>query len=244
MALTFSNVNTAISIAAGATLAVGSITAAVGESLVVMVAADNAGTSGVASLSSTITDSVGNTYVLQFITTQVGGAVAGGVTLAVWVAEITTAITNGTITTSYSPNTTAKAITVKKIAAAAGFKPSVVTVGTAAAGSATTSTITLSVTDGDTILGVTGVEQSTLGTADSDTTNGTWSTAYTALASTGTNTTSITLSSQQKTVTATGNQTYNLNYGGTARDYVINAIVFTEIAAALSEYWSINGVTM
>lgn len=240
MALTFSDVNTNNSTTSTATLTVGSVTANIGDWLVVMVAADNNGTNGVASLSNTVTDDAGNTYNLEFKLNRTGGTAADGITLGVWTSQVTKVTSAATITTNYSPNTTAKAVAVKKIVTARGKIPTIIAEGAGTTGSATSGTTTVSVTSGDTILGVTAVEQSTIGTVDSDTSNGSWSTAQTASGDTGSNTGSATISSQQKTVSATGNQTYNITFGGNSRDYAINYLIFREIDA---EYWALNGIT-
>lgn len=242
MALTFSNVNTNNSTTSTATLTVGTITANIGDWLVVMVAADNNGTNGVASLTDTVTDDAGNTYNLEFkINRTAGSAAADGITLGVWTARVTKTTSSATITTNYSPNTIAKAVAVKKIVPGQGKIPSIIAEGAGTTGSATSATTTVSVTSGDVILGITAVEQSTIGTVDSDTTNGSWSTAQTASGDTGSNTGSATISSQQKTVSATGNQTYNITFGGNSRDYVINYLIFREVDA---EYWAMNGITI
>lgn len=233
MALTFSNITTANSTSSSSTLvASNSVTAARGDYLLVCVASDNAGTSGVASLSTTMTDSVGNTYNLLSRTNRTeGGASNDGTTLGIWLAEVTTAISSGSITANFSPNTTSKAMTVKKIVTAANEKVGIYAIAGGFTGSGTAfSADAVSVPNGYTIFGATALEQSTAATADSDTTNGNWSTAYTAAASTGTNSTSQAITSQQKLVTATGNQTYNTSSGST-RDWAVNTIIFYPLNA-------------
>jgi hypothetical protein len=229
MALTFQNAGLANTTVASATQAVASISANVGEYLIVVVAADNSGTAGLQSITS-VTDSVGNTYDEEILVNRDPGNANEGVTLAVYVSKIANNIVSGTVTANFSPNTPAKSVMIKRVIPDAGKLMSVISVGAGVSGSATTGTTpAVSVTSGDTIFGAVAVEQATLGTADSDTTNGSWSAAFNGIASTGTNTTSITGSSQQKTVTATGNQTYNLNFGGTARDYALNYMILREI---------------
>lgn len=231
MALTFSNLGTATSTSSTATLTETGVTAAVGAWLLVCVAADNAGTSGAAALSSTLTDSAGNVYALQSLTNRTAGAENDGTTLGIWLARVTTALSSGTITASFSPNATSKAMTIKQIVTAPGEWVSVLAVGAGFTGSGTAfSASAVSVTSGYTIFGATALEQSTAATADSDTTNGSWSTAHTASASTGTNSTSQSVSSQQKLVTATGNQTYNTSSGST-RDWAVNTLILAPTPA-------------
>jgi hypothetical protein len=242
MGLTFNNVTTANSTTSSATLVTGSISVSAGDWIIVAIAADNSGTSGTASLQG-ITDSAGNTYEELFFRNQVGGAVNGGTTLGIYLAQVTTALSSGTITASFSPNTPCKAMSVKRITPGAGERVALHAVATGANGSGTAySAGAISVTDGYTIYGATALEQSTAATADSDTTNGSWSTAHTAAANTGSNASSQSITTQQKTVTATGNQTYNTTSGST-RDFAIGAVVLFAETIPPSGFWAINGVT-
>lgn len=245
MALTFSNAGTATSTSSTATLAATSINISAGSWALVCVAADNAGTSGAASLSDTMTDSAGNTYDLLSKTNRVGGGVNGGTTLGIWLAKIDTALSSGSITANFSPSTSSKAMTVKSISVGAGETLAIDSVGAGFSGSGTAfSSGTVSVPNGYTIFGATALEQGSAASADSDTTNGSWSSAHTAVASTGTNTTSQSITSQQKTVTATGNQTYNTSSGST-RDWALNYVVFYPdlLPTGIIGYWAVNGVT-
>lgn len=242
MALTFANVTTGTSNASGASMTSGSATVAKNVWIIVAVAADNAGTNGVSSITS-VTDSAGNYYRELSETNRTAGNVANdGTTLGIYLAKVTNALSAGTITVNFSPNTIASAMSVKSITPGAGEKVSVLTIGSGVTGSAATfSAGAISVPNGYTIYGATAIEQSTPAVADSDTTNGSWSTAHTASGDTGSNSGSQSISTQQKTVTATGNQTYDLTNGGTIRDYAINAVVLW--AEPVPKTWSINGVT-
>jgi hypothetical protein len=245
MALTFSNIGTATSTTSSATLVQTAVNIAAGSWALVCVAADNAGTNGAASLSDTMTDSEGNTYDLISKTTQDPGAANAGTTLGIWLAKIDNALSNGSITANFSPNTIAKAMTVKLITVGAGETLGIHAIGPGFTGSGTAySSGTVSVPNGYTIFGATALEQNTAAAADTDTTNGSWSTAYTAEASTGTATTSQSITSQQKTVTATANQTYNTSSGST-RDWALNYVVFYPelLPAGFIGYWAVNGVT-
>lgn len=237
--LTFNDLATATSNASSATLTTGSISVAKNLWIIVAVAADNAGTNGAASLTG-VTDSAGNIYQLLTLLNQDPGAANEGTTLGIYLAKVTTALSSGTITTNFSPNTTCKVMSVKSITPAAGAKVTVATIGSGATGSGTAySAGAISVTDGYTIYGATALEQTAAATADSDTTNGNWSTAHTESANGGSNTTSQSITTQQKTVTATGNQTYNTSSGST-RDYAINAVVL--YAETMLPTWAVNGV--
>jgi hypothetical protein len=241
MGLTFNNVTTANSTTSAATLSTGNVSVSAGDWIIVAVSADNSGTSGVASLQS-VTDAQGNTYQELTKLTQNPG-VNAGITLGIYLAKVEIALVNNTITANFSPNTPAKAMSVKRITPGSGERVAVGTIGSGATGSGTAySAGAISVTNDYTIYGATALEQATAATADSDTTDGSWSTAHTAAASTGTNTTSASITTQQKTVTATGNQTYN-TASGSARDFAINAVVLFAEAIPPSGFWAINGVT-
>ena len=236
MALTFTNVATAITTSSSTTLTASSLTISTGQWVVVAVAGDViAGTS-----LTTVTDSVGNTYQRLFIETQ-NPNFALGTTLGIYLAKINTALSSGSITANFNTNLVAKAMSIKRIEVAEGETLSVVAVGAGVEGTATGtfSAGSVSVTSGHTIYGATAVETSASITADSDTTNGSWSTAHSAVATGGNDDASQSISTQQKTVTATGNQTYNTSTG-INNTYVINYVIF---APSVLGYWAINGVT-
>lgn len=232
MGLTVSNVTTAASTGSSGTLELTGVSADVGDMLVVMVSCDNSQISPTAGGPPTVSvsDTAGNTYTSRVNANYNAGSAANtGVTNRSFTAPITSALSSGTVTVTFSPNTAAKAVLIKKIVPDAGEQ---VTYGTngGTAGTSTTPTITTSsITNGHTVMGFVGIETSEAVTADSDTTNGSWSTQYSNAASTGTNTTSIRIASQQKTVTATATQTYNVSVANT-RDWVINWMSFSATA--------------
>lgn len=240
MAITFANITTANSTSSGATLVASSVTVSAGVWVVVAVAADNNGTSGVASLTG-VTDSASNTYTQLSLTNRTAGSAASdGTTLGIYLAKITTALSSGSITANFSPNTTCKAMSIKSITVDTAGETLFYDVGPGVTGSGTAySSGAVSVTNGYTIYGATALEQIAAATADSDTTDGSWSAAHTASADTGSNTGSQSITTQQKTVTATGNQTYNTGSGST-RDYALNYVIFFP---SILGYWSVNGVT-
>jgi hypothetical protein len=242
MPLTFNNVTTASSTTSAATLTTGNVSVAAGDWIIVAVAADNAGTNGAASLTG-VTDTEDNTYEQLTLLNQDPGAANEGITLGIYLARVTTALVNDTISANFSPNTAAKAMSVKRITPGVGERVAVHATGTGATGSGTAySAGAINVPNGYTIYGATALEQTTAATADSDTTNGSWSAAHTAAGSTGTNTTSASITSQQKTVTAAGNQTYNTSSAST-RDFAINAVVLWAEPVPITGRWAINGVT-
>lgn len=246
MALTFNNVTTANSTSSGSTLVASSVTVSAGEWILVAVAADNSGTSGAASLTG-VTDSASNTYNQVSLSNRTAGSAANdGITLGIYLAEVTTALSSGSITANFSPNTASKAMSIKRISVGAGETLGTYAVGPGVTGSGTAySSGAVSVLDGHTIYGATALEQINAATADSDTTNGSWSTAHTASANNGSsNSASASITTQQKTVTATGNQTYNTSSGST-RDYALNYVIFFPdvLPTGFTGYWAINGVS-
>ena len=237
MALTISQVGSNNSTASSATLAVTSVTAAVGDWLVVMVAADNAGTSGAASLTS-VTDSAGNSYTMTRSNYDPGSASAG-VTFGLFRSKLTATLTGGTVTANFSPNTTAKAMVVYSIAPGANEVVAFDRVGAGYTG--TTKSITATaVANGYTIFAGMAVETLAAVTADTDTTNGSWSSQYTAVGNTGTSGTSMRVCGQYKTVTATGDQTFNT---ATSGDGAVNWLTLYPAPAGLLGYWGMTGVT-
>lgn len=226
MALTISNVATAASTTSGATLDITGVTASVGDWLVLAVAADNAGTSGASSLSTSITDAAGNVWTHRATTNYTpGGAAGDGTTLGIFTAEVTHALSSATLTVNFSPNTTAKAAALKKVVPGAGEIVVFHSVGSGATGNGTSfAAPTVSVDALHTIFGWTALESTSIGSNDSDTTNGSWSSAQTAAASTGTAATSQYLAGQHKTVTASGSQTYDTT-AGNARDWAANYLI-------------------
>lgn len=221
MALTVSNVATATSTTSGATLAIPGVTASVGDWLIVAVAADNAGTLGAASLQSSMTDSVGNTYTNRTLANRDAGDPNQGTTLGIWTAPITTAITGGTITANFSPNTTAKAALVKKATPATGEQVNFGSAGTPQTGAnRTPSYTTASITGGHTVVFAVAAEQGIAVEGDADTIRGAWSALYGAVAGS-----SQAVASQSKTVTDTGTQTWNVTLDRAGTNYAMNYIV-------------------
>ncbi|MGE3875492.1 MAG: hypothetical protein AB7F74_21270 [Parvibaculaceae bacterium] len=208
-----------------ASLAINSVTAAVGSTLVVLVGADNNGTSGASSISS-VTDSAGNSYAQQAIVNQDPGAAAAGATLGVFTAKIATALSGGTVTVNFSPNTAGRSAEIIRAVPDAGFQAQIAAVDTTGStGSVTShSAATVSVTSGNTIIGAAAIETNATVTGDSDTTNGNWSTVVTRSSNSGTDATSMCVSSQFKTVSSTGNQSWACTTGSakdSARSYII-----------------------
>lgn len=223
-ALTISQQNTNKGNTSGPALTFGSNTGAVGDMLLVIVAADNNGTGGISSVSS-VTDAVGNTYNLEAEIVNNPSGAATGCTLSFFTSVLTSALTAQNITVNFSPNTALKTAQVYRIQPAAGEVPLVRAVGAGATGTSTTPSITnASVENGDTIFGGLAAETDDAITGDADTSNGSWSTQWDNTWSGASDALSISVASQYKTVTAAAAQTFNPTIAG-AQDWAVNWIV-------------------
>lgn len=229
MALTVNNVATAASTTPSSTFVVDGVTADVGDWLVICVAADNSYPPGAPSLLPEMSDTAGNTYVSRALNTNDPGAANEGVTVGIWTAPITTAITDGSITGNCSPDTPAKAIVVQRVTPSFGRTVGFSSVGSPTVGrNSNVSRTTPSIPEEYTLFFAVAVETLNAVTGDTDTINGAWGDIYTAVANTGTANTSQSIGAQYKTVTATGTQTWNPSWVSIA-DYIANHIVLFDV---------------
>jgi len=227
MAATISDLANGLGSATGTALATGAtVTAAVGDWLVVVVAASNDGTLGAASIT-TVVDSGGvNTYNQRALINYDPGAAGAGATLGIYTCAVTSALSNATITVNQSGNTDDKAVQVYKVVPGAGETISLIAVDTSGlTGNATEYTAnTVSVTSGDIIFGAAAIETDDAVTGDTDTTNGNWSSVLTRLDDNGADAATMSCVSQYKTATGTGNQTWScttVTGRDSARTYII-----------------------
>ena len=245
MALTVSQSGTNNSTSASASIDVTNVTASVGDVLLVWVAADNDGTSGVNSISS-VTDSQGNTYNSRVNTTQTAGAANDGATIRCFEAVVTSALSLGTVTINFSPNTTRKSVAVWRLQPSANR-----TVMFIGAGAGVTGTTAAELTEtatgvpiNDVIFGCLAVETDDGLTGDADTTNGSWTSIVVVLADGGPDASAMTLGLQRKAVTATGDQTWNPTvFGGVDRDFAMNYVIYRDARVTLagSGSYSVTG---
>lgn len=192
----------------GTSLQSGTISAsvAVGDQVWVLVTADNAGASGVSSITAP-TDSGGNTYSLVKEQNRTSGAANDGDTAAIYRSIITTALTTGvsTITANFSPTTVVKGFLVFKVTGAADAATG--TVG--GSGTGTTYSLATSSMGTDTLVMMIVVQAaSSAPGADSDTTNGSWTQATYGSSALGAGS-NLRSRSGYKIVTASGAQTFN-----------------------------------
>src|SRR6185369_4406266 len=182
---------------------------AAGSMGVIMIALDNAGTAGSATVcAASMTDSVNNAWTRQQNGLFDNGAASAGVEIAFYTAKLTTAFTtaDNVVVSFGSTSVTAKAWALWEIAPAAGKTVSYIT-GAIGTGSTTgTPTITTgTITNGDAVIGGGGAESADTWAGDADTTNGSWSThQHTAF---GSGTTGMSVTSQVKVVSADATQT-------------------------------------
>lgn len=226
--LTVSELTTAFSTVSATSIDVIDVTADVGVMLVLAAAADNAGTSGVASLSDTVTDSAGNTWINQQLLNYSPTSTNSGTTLGIWTCHVMSALAAGTVTLSFSPSTVAKAAAIWQVE---GISPSIYVIGSGATGSsaAPSSGVIASVPEGYTVFGFVATENSADGAPDSDTTHGTWSDTFSSIANLGTVATSQVIAGQFKNVISSGDQTYDRSYSG-SRDWAASGIVLFDAA--------------
>lgn len=203
MALTITEAGKANSTTSSSSLTV-TLTAsfAVGNTVFAIVAADNSGTNG-ASSTGAISDSKSNTWTTVRTQNHDPGVVNAGVTLTVFSCDVTTALTTSdTLTVSFSPDTTSKAILVWKVVAPSGYKASI-NATDGSGGTVTSLNRSLSIGAGNSVIGAQGWATNATVTRDTDTTRGAWSTLHSDVADTGTSSTSITVASQWKNPTGT-----------------------------------------
>jgi len=205
---------------------------------VLVVAVDNEGSGGNTAIApSTVTDSVGNVWTRRLSGIRDPGAAGAGAEVAIYTADVTTALTtsnNITITWGGSTSPVAKAWTLTQIAADTGKIIQFGRSTTAANDSSTTPSVAtaMSVAAGDIVVGGGAAEKPSSETwsADGDTSNGTWTAAQTT--GFGTTTSAMSVQSELKVTTGTATQTYNPAFSPTARDWVVGIIVLREFNPA------------
>lgn len=181
-----------------------SVAVAVGDMIVVGVAADNAGASGASSIAS-VSDSAGNVYSLRQSANQTAGAANDGASYALFTAPCTSPLASGqTITINFSPNTVSRVAQARKITPSGTGVLAYLEGNTNANSSNAISVATsANLILGDVVVAGIARENPNGPSADTDTTNGSWSSS---LFEGATNFTSI---SQTKVVTGAGAQTFN-----------------------------------
>lgn len=201
-----------------------------GSMAVLIIAADNPASG---ENFSSVTDTLGNTWVEQNTSVQDPGAAGAGVQGAFYTTLQNggTLTTGTTITITWSGNVPADCWTLMEITPGAGSVVEFVTSGDGTGSSTASPTVTTgSITNTNMVIGGLFNEQGTgqTVTQDGDTTNGNWSTQQTT--EIGTTDTGMTVASQRKVVTATATQTYNPTLG-VASDVILGWIELREVPA-------------
>jgi len=216
------------------------ITAAIGDYLVVVLAATNAMPDGSSSFLDLVDSDGINTYTVRaHINNNREGSSNLGTTLVLATCAVTDTLTSATISANFDPasagaGTRTKAMTVYRIQSA-GTISYVTADATGQTGNDTLHAAnTVSVVNGNIIFGAAALETGISITGDTDTLNGSWSAVETVVADPG-STDDINQScvSQYKTVTATGNQSWSCSTT-TAKDSARSYVVIKPAATAFS----------
>lgn len=227
MAATISDLANGTSITANTTCVTGAtVTASVGDMLVVIAASSNDGTNGDPSMSGVVDSDGLNTYTNRALINYDPGALGAGATLGIYTCRVTNALSGDTITVNHSASTTEKAVQVYKVVPGASETVQFIAADTTGVTGNLTSyaAATVSVTSGDIIFGAAAIETDDAVTGDADTTNGNWSAVVTRLADNGADASTMSCTSQYKTTTGTGNQAWAATTV-TGRDSAISYLI-------------------
>lgn len=197
---------------AGTAVSLGSYSAAVGDTLIVIAGCDNLSGQTQALPEGAVTDSAGNTWTrLGFVSG--GGGSGSHAVAAVFGCEVTNALVSGSITVTPNSGVAAKGFVVHK------FTGLSLTIRGLNSGTSTAALATSAPLTGDLVVAATVLEGPTSDTwtPDSDTTNGSWSANASGGTTGGSALTNIAIRTQWKVVNASGTQTYN-GSNSTGRD--------------------------
>lgn len=211
MALTVSEFATGSTTTSATSITISSLTAAVGDMLVVAVSSDNSVFPGSTPIgSSAVSDSASNTYTSRVNQTNDPGNANEGVSLRVFTGTLTNALSNGSITVTLTASTSNVDILVWRIQCDAGETISYVTAtGGTATGTSVSRTIG-SLEPGSVAFGFAATETGGTFTGDSDTLEGSWSSEYQSIAS------NTPVFSQYKIVDGTSTQTWTASWVNSA----------------------------
>jgi len=207
--------------------------AIVGDLLFVGIAADNAGTSGVSSITG-VTDSQGNVYALVKEQNRTSGSALDGCTASLYAAPITTQLTHlvDSVSITFSPATVAKAVSLLRVNGSA--TSSYGTDGASGSGATYSSNASATLAVGDIYVGVVANESNTAPAFDSDTTNGSWAGDQRVSGGSGGDATKMAVNLSRKiTTTAAGTQTLDAATGAST-DWALAAAWYTVPSAVAS----------
>lgn len=199
-------------------------TIAVGNTLILVVANDNAIDTGIYP---TISDPRGNTWNQRVAVTNDPGIANAGMSLSIHTCYVQNPYTNGDVLgISYSTPPRA-AWRIEEFSGLADAPPAVTNTNI---GSGSSGNVTITPTAaGQLVHGGYGAETNNTLIGDADSTDGTWATAKTQVSNSGTASTSVSQIAQYKIVTGTALQTWNItNSGG---DHAAGIMVLDEYVA-------------
>lgn len=243
MPATISDLANGVSTTADSTVVTGTtVTAAVGDLLIVIAASSNDGTAGAASITTCVDSDSVNVYERVTMVNYDPGAAGAGATIAFFVCRVRATLSGDTITVNHSDNTDQKAVQVYKAVPAAGETISVTAVDTTGlTGNDTTHAApTVTVFNGDTIFAAAAIETDDTVTGDTDTDSGNWSTIITRLADGGADAATMSCSSQYKTVTATASQAWACTTAS-GRDSARTSIIVRSATPDVAAYGQMMG---
>lgn len=200
---------------------------AAGSMAVLVVAVDNLGSGGNTPCTpATETDSVGNVYTRRLNPIYDPGAAAAGVEMAIYTAQLTTALatSDNLVFNFVTVSPVAKTWTLTEIIPGAGLQMTFLSGACGAvcgSATATPTVTTVSITSGDAVVGAGGAESTLTWTGDADTSNGSWTNEQEF------GVTGMSITTQAKVVTGTATQTYNPTL--TSADTFVAYIVLDEV---------------
>ncbi len=233
MAVTFTGAGTAVAASGASPQAVTTTAAlAIGDYLVALISYDNSGSSGADPMTGTIALTPATGALGAVASAQTGlndpGNASLGVAARVVARPVTTAIPSGTvINVGWTGTLVVRAVAFMKVSSAGttSYVGNSGSVGTNSA-IAAPSFVTPTANNGEGVLCWSAKEYGTATGGDSDTTNGSWSSVYGTF--TGATAAGQAAYFQSKVVTATATQTWNPTNGGTAADWILGCLTFSE----------------
>ncbi len=202
---------------------------------VLCLAYDNAGSAGSALIApASATDTIGNVWTLRQNALFDNGAASAGMEIAIYTSFVSSFPTSASLTITWSAGSPVARFALHEFTSTLGgvaYVTGGVGTGVAPSGGTTAapSIVTSSITSGDAVIGVVGLEGTDTFTPDSDSTNGSWSTHQHS--STGSGTSAVTITSQRKVTTGTATQTYNVS--NTSGDTQMGWISITETSLGM-----------
>jgi hypothetical protein len=199
---------------------------------VLCLAYDNAGSAGSATIApASATDTIGNLWTRQVNALYDNGAASAGVEIAIYTSFVSSFPTTASLTITWSNGSPVARFALHEFTSTTGGVAFVTGAAGTGATTGTPSVTSSSITNGDAIIGVAGLEGTDSWAGDSDTSNGSWSTHQHS--GTGSGTSAISITSQRKIATGTATQTYNPTC--TSGDTMIGWIAVTEVSLGMGQ---------